>query len=130
MTLLLKDPLAVLDYAIDWGADYLGEDDILTESTRLLRGRSGTQPAIAEHSAGETFCVIEAGSLQSIQLPVTSIGKEVTARTSGSESVSLVVSPRADAIASPSGGATVDAEARTSIAQILATLRQNGLIAT
>ena len=26
MTFLLKDPDAVLDYAIDWGAEYLGED--------------------------------------------------------------------------------------------------------
>lgn len=24
MTLVLKDPLAALDYAVDWGADYLG----------------------------------------------------------------------------------------------------------
>jgi len=31
MTLLLKDPDAVLDYAIDWGAEYLG-DDLLAES--------------------------------------------------------------------------------------------------
>ena len=33
MTLLLKDPEAVLDYAIDWGAEYLGLDDVLTESS-------------------------------------------------------------------------------------------------
>lgn len=26
MTLLLKDPDAVLDYSIDWGAEYLGGD--------------------------------------------------------------------------------------------------------
>lgn len=26
MTLLMKDPQAVLDYAIDWSAEYLGED--------------------------------------------------------------------------------------------------------
>ena len=26
MTLLMKDPDAVLDYAIDWSAEYLGED--------------------------------------------------------------------------------------------------------
>lgn len=26
MSLLLKDPGAVLDYEVDWGADYLGED--------------------------------------------------------------------------------------------------------
>jgi hypothetical protein len=31
MTLLLKDPEAVLDYAIDWGAEYLG-GDLLSES--------------------------------------------------------------------------------------------------
>lgn len=31
MTFLLKDPDAVLDYLIDWGAEYLG-DDLLAES--------------------------------------------------------------------------------------------------
>jgi hypothetical protein len=33
MTLLLKDPNAVLDYAIDWGAEYLATDDLLAESS-------------------------------------------------------------------------------------------------
>jgi hypothetical protein len=33
MTLLLKDPAAVLDYAIDWGAEYLGEGDLIAESS-------------------------------------------------------------------------------------------------
>lgn len=28
MTLLLKDPDAELDYAVDWGAEYLGEDSL------------------------------------------------------------------------------------------------------
>ena len=32
MTLLLKDPEAVLDYAVDWGAEYL-TGDVLTESS-------------------------------------------------------------------------------------------------
>jgi len=32
MSLLLKDPEAVLDYAIDWGAEYLGEGDLLAAS--------------------------------------------------------------------------------------------------
>lgn len=32
MTLLMKDPDAVLDYAIDWSADYLG-DDVLAGSS-------------------------------------------------------------------------------------------------
>lgn len=31
MTLLLKDPDAILDYSIDWGADYLG-GDLLAQS--------------------------------------------------------------------------------------------------
>ena len=28
MTLLLKDPQAILDYSVDWGAEYLGEDQL------------------------------------------------------------------------------------------------------
>jgi len=32
MTLLLKDPDAVVDYLIDWGAEYLGQD-LLAESS-------------------------------------------------------------------------------------------------
>jgi hypothetical protein len=32
MTLLLKDPDAVLDYAIDWGAEYLADGDPIAES--------------------------------------------------------------------------------------------------
>ena len=39
-----------------------------------------------------------------------------------------VVGSRAEAIASPSGGTTVDAEGRTAIGQILGALRQHGLI--
>ena len=32
MTLLLKDPEALLNYSVDWGADYLA-GDVLTESS-------------------------------------------------------------------------------------------------
>jgi hypothetical protein len=32
MTLLLKDPQAVLDYSIDWGAEYLGDGDLIADS--------------------------------------------------------------------------------------------------
>lgn len=39
-----------------------------------------------------------------------------------------VVGPRAGAIAAPSGGATVDSQARSAIGSILAALRQHGLI--
>lgn len=40
-----------------------------------------------------------------------------------------VVGPRGPAIADPAGGTTIDAEARSAIAAILATLRDHGLIA-
>lgn len=30
MSYLLKDPAAVLDYAVDWGAEYLSDDALLT----------------------------------------------------------------------------------------------------
>jgi hypothetical protein len=32
MTLLLKDPDAVLDYSIDWGAEYLLGEDLIADS--------------------------------------------------------------------------------------------------
>lgn len=32
MSFLLKDPDAVLDYTIDWGADYLASDELLAAS--------------------------------------------------------------------------------------------------
>lgn len=32
MTLLLKDPQAILDYAIDWGAEYLVPGDLIAAS--------------------------------------------------------------------------------------------------
>jgi len=41
-----------------------------------------------------------------------------------------VVGSRTGAIADPSGGTTVDASARAALAQVLAALRQHGLIAT
>lgn len=36
MTLLLKDPDAVLDYSIDWGSEYLGGSDLLTASDWMV----------------------------------------------------------------------------------------------
>lgn len=32
MSYLLKDPLASVDYSVDWRADYLGDDDHLADS--------------------------------------------------------------------------------------------------
>ena len=41
-----------------------------------------------------------------------------------------VVGSRASAIADPSGGTVIDSQARGTVSQILAALRQHGLIAT
>jgi hypothetical protein len=46
--------------------------------SRLLRGRGGTEWAIGEHSVAETFCLIEADSLQAIALPPWVAGASVT----------------------------------------------------
>ena len=41
MSLLLKDPDAILDYAVDWAAEYLGEDAILTSSWTVVPQEDG-----------------------------------------------------------------------------------------
>lgn len=41
MTFLLKDPAAVLDYSIDWGAEYLGDDLISTSEWSVSPAESG-----------------------------------------------------------------------------------------
>jgi hypothetical protein len=116
--------------------------------SRLLRGRYATELATAAHASGDLFALIDQASLQAVALPASARGSEVTAvcRTSAnSTSVSRlvdgrsmprgvfirgeqVVGARQAAIATPAGGATVDAEGRASITQILAALRQHGLI--
>lgn len=48
MNLLLKDPDAILDYAVDWGAEYLG-DDLLAESRWTIEpGEAGDAEVVSE----------------------------------------------------------------------------------
>jgi hypothetical protein len=116
--------------------------------SRLLRARFSTGWATGAHAAGELFLLIEPSSLQSIELPKSAQGTVVTAscrlrETTVSSSTLVdgrslrtglfiageqVVGSRAAAIATPSGGVNVDAEARAALSQILAALRQHGLI--
>ena len=60
MTLLLKDPAAVLDYAIDWGADYLGEDDILTESAWSVEPDETGGVQVVGNNVGDTVSTVQA----------------------------------------------------------------------
>ena len=41
MTLLLKDPEAELDYAVDWGAEYLGEDSLAQSEWEVAPAEDG-----------------------------------------------------------------------------------------
>lgn len=50
MALLLKDPLAALDYAVDWGAEYLGGDTIAGSSWAVIPVEAG-----GVEIAGSTF---------------------------------------------------------------------------
>ena len=61
MTLLLKDPAAVLDYAIDWGAEYLGVDDALTESSWSVDPDEAGGVVVVESSFDERFATVQAG---------------------------------------------------------------------
>jgi hypothetical protein len=116
--------------------------------TGLLRGRFATESATATHANGEMFVLIERPALQAIALPAMARGATVTAAYRTPESsVSTsrlvdgrslpralfidgeqVVGGRLGSIPAPAGGAVVDVEARTAMAQILAALRTHGLI--
>ena len=80
-----------------------------------------------------------ARSVEGLCALVRTLGTTATYRSGGWEIGTLVadrvvvggkqvVGARAPAIAQPMGGVTVDAEARTALGQILAALRQHGLI--
>jgi hypothetical protein len=48
MSFLLKDPEAVLDYAVDWGAEYLSGDALQTSSWSVSPDEPGGAIADAE----------------------------------------------------------------------------------
>ena len=60
MTLLLKDPSAVLDYAIEWGVDYLDDDDILMESVWAVEPDETGGVEIVNSSLGDRVSTVQA----------------------------------------------------------------------
>jgi len=60
MTFLLKDPDAVLDYLIDWGAEYLG-DDLLAESDWSVAPDEAGGVTIAGSDFDATTSTVKAG---------------------------------------------------------------------
>ena len=73
----------------------LGEGRFRLE--RLLRGRGGTEWASAGHSAGDTFCLLDANALRPVALPVSMRGTTVTVedRTGSAASLTFAVRPLA-----------------------------------
>lgn len=61
MTLLLKDPEAVLDYAIDWGAQYLDEGDLLADSNWSVEPDEPDGVAVAGSAFGDSISTVQAG---------------------------------------------------------------------
>jgi hypothetical protein len=46
---------------------------------RLLRGRAGTEWVCADHSAGETFCILDNSSVRTMPIPIWARGAAITA---------------------------------------------------
>ena len=61
MTLLLKDPNAVLDYAIDWGAEYLATDDLLAESSWSVMPDETDGVVVAGSAIEDRMTTVQAG---------------------------------------------------------------------
>ena len=61
MTLLLKDPEAVLDYAIDWGAQYLDEGDLLADSSWSVEPDEPEGVAVMASSFEDRISSVQAG---------------------------------------------------------------------
>lgn len=51
--------------------------------SRLLRGRGGSEWACAEHAPGDQFCLLKAGTIQSVALPAWAVGATLSAVARG-----------------------------------------------
>lgn len=58
MTLLLKDPASVLDYAIDWGTQYLSDEDTLAQSSWSVDPDEPGGVAIVGSDLGERISTV------------------------------------------------------------------------
>jgi hypothetical protein len=60
MTLLLKDPAAVLDYAIDWGGGYLADGEFLSESSWSVDPDEADGVAIVGSNIDDRLAMVQA----------------------------------------------------------------------
>ena len=64
MTLLMKDPEAVLDYSIDWGAEYLGGDLVADSLWSVAPDEPGGVAVVGSDFDGTTTSVKAGGVCQ------------------------------------------------------------------
>lgn len=60
MTILLKDPEAALDYAVDWGADYLGSDTLAESAWDVTPVEDGGVTVLG-HGYDQLVATVKAG---------------------------------------------------------------------
>lgn len=63
MTFLLKDPDAALDYSIDWGAEYLGDDQLAQSDWSVVPDEPGGVTIAASEFDSNSATVKAAGGL-------------------------------------------------------------------
>jgi hypothetical protein len=103
---------------------------------RLLRGQAASEWATRSHEIGELFLLVNGQGLQPIALPASARGSRVTVSqpTLGGSATKTLrcrqrhISSGAQATVEGVGEKPIDAEARGLIAQILAVLREHGLM--
>jgi hypothetical protein len=61
MTLLLKDPVSVLDYEVDWGTEYLA-DDVLTQSSWAVEPVEDGGVTVVASAFDSTTATVTAGA--------------------------------------------------------------------
>lgn len=63
MSLLLKDPRAALDYAVDWAAEYLDTDQVVQSSWSVSPIEDGGLEVVVDHVAPGLATVKAAGGV-------------------------------------------------------------------
>ena len=63
MTLLLKDPEAALDYAVDWGAEYLDADTVALSDWHVIPVEIGGLSVLASGFDGKVATATAAGGV-------------------------------------------------------------------
>lgn len=88
MTYLLKDPEAALDYAVDWGAEYLNGDAVSQSGWQVMPAEAGGLTVVASSFDEKLATVTAAGGVPGHVYQLTNL---VTLESGLSDSRSIVL---------------------------------------